>query len=125
MTSGHPNPETPRRYPAISGPIDDARLLETAVMLAAAARSPGDTTAITYELRVGTSICERTLRASRRTIAQARFGANGTSMSRTLDGRWVNTIVLIKPKRSAMRTATRYENADRVPVQKNIVPATA
>ena len=35
------------------------------------------------------------------------FGANGTSISSTFDGRWVNTIVLISPIRAAIGTATR------------------
>ena len=47
ITSGQPKLETPSRYPASSGLTADARLRGTDVMLAAAARSPGATTAIT------------------------------------------------------------------------------
>ena len=39
--------------------------------------------------------------------AQGRFGINGTSINRTFDGRWVNTIVLIRPKRRASQTAAK------------------
>src|SRR5215469_1544470 len=107
MSSGHPNAESVRRYPEIIEPAAQANGLGAAVMLAAAGRSSGRTTAMTYELLVGTSICDRALRASSRPIAVARFGANGTSISSTFDGRWVNTIVLISPMRSAIGTATR------------------
>src|SRR5437773_7671296 len=109
----------------MSGLTAEAKLRGTEVMLAAAARSTGTTTAITYELRVGTSICDRALRASKSAITDARLGANGTSKRRMLDGRCVNTIVLTSPIRLAMRVATRYENAENTPVQKKIVPATA
>ena len=66
-------------------------------MLAAAARSGGDTTAITYELRVGTSICESALRTRSSTMTQDRSGIIGMSTRSTLDGRCVNTMVLISP----------------------------
>ena len=94
-------------------------------MLAAAARSAGVTTAITYELRVGTSICERALRASSNAMTQPRLEANGTIRRSTLEGKCVNTIVLTRPMRRAIRAAIRYENAESTPVQKKIVAATA
>lgn len=56
--SGHPNEERPSIQPARTGLAAAARLRGTEVMLAAAGRSAGVTMAITYELRVGTSICE-------------------------------------------------------------------
>src|SRR5437868_10671492 len=105
--SGHPKLESPSIYPAISGLTADARLRGTDVTLAAAARSAGATTAITYELRVGTSICDSALRASNSATAHERLDANGTSSSRTLDGKCVNTIVLTRPNRFAMRVAAR------------------
>src|SRR5437870_10559496 len=101
MRSGQPKLDSVSRYPEISDPAAQAKVFGTAVTLAAAGRSSGATTAITYELRVGTSICDNALRASRSAIATGRFGANGTSASSTFDGRWVNTIVLIRPMRSA------------------------
>src|SRR5713226_8519405 len=58
-------------------------------------------------------------------MANGSVGMNGTSSSSTLDGRWVNTMGLIRPNRRARRTATRYEPADSTPVQKKIVPAVA
>ena len=50
---------------------------------------------------------------------------NGINIRHRFAGRWVNTIVFTSPKRSAMRTATRYENAVRTPVQKNTVLVSA
>src|SRR6266852_4326731 len=99
MISGQPKEDNPSRNPDNKGLAAVARLRGTVVTLAAAARSAGGTTAMTYELRVGTSICERALRASSSTIANGRFGMNGTSSSSTLDGRWVKTIVFTRPKR--------------------------
>src|SRR5712691_8486927 len=125
MTSGQPKLDRPSRYPDSSGLIPVARLRGTAVTLAAAGRSPGGTTAMTYELRVGTSICERALRASNSTIAGGRVGMNGTRASSTFDGRWVNTMVLTRPMRWARRAATRYEMDEHTPVQKKMVPAVA
>src|SRR5439155_10880790 len=109
----------------MSGLTAEARLRGTDVMLAAAARSLGATTAITYELRVGTSIWDNALRARRSAIAKPSDGANGIRISRTLDGKCVKTMVLTRPNRSAMRVATKYESAEKTPVQKKIVPATA
>ena len=106
-TSGHPNVDRDRRYPARNGLAADARLRGTAVMLAGAGRSPGVTMAMTYELRVGTSICESRLRTHRSAITAARWSANGTATRHKLAGRCVNTIVFTRPMRFAMRTATR------------------
>ncbi len=50
---------------------------------------------------------------------------NAARTSKPLAGRWVKTIVRTSPIRSAMRTATRAENADSTPAQKNTVPLTA
>ena len=91
----------------MSGLTAEARLRGTDVMPAAAARSAGETTAITYELRVGTSICDSALRRRSNATTHPRSDANGTMSSSTLDGRCVNTIVLTRPIRCAMRAATR------------------
>ena len=64
MTKGNPGDKVVMRTPASAGLIADARLRGTAVTLAAAVRSPGATTAITYEVRVGTSICDSAERTS-------------------------------------------------------------
>src|SRR5215471_21228158 len=109
----------------MNGLAAEARLRGTDVMLAAAGRSVTGTIAITYELRVGTSICDSAARAKSSAIAQARSGMNGTRIRQRLEGKWVKTIVLTSPKRPAMRTATRYEIAVRIPVQKKIAPAAA
>src|SRR5262245_27917866 len=122
ITSGHPKVDSPSRKPEIRGLSDAAKLRGTAVTLAAAGRSSGVTTAITYELRVGTSICESALRKSRSAIANGNVGMKGVSIKKIFEGRWVNTAVLISPIWSAIRAATRAENAESTPVQKKIVP---
>src|SRR5512134_2524225 len=98
--------------PPSVGPRAEARLRDTAVTLAAAGRSAGVTTAITYDDRVGTSICDNRLRTSSNPTARPRSSTNGTIIRQTLAGRWVNTMVLIGPIRLAMRAAIRYEIAD-------------
>ena len=50
-------------------PAAQANVLGTAVILAAAGRSSGLTTAMTYDALVGTSICDSALRASNRAMA--------------------------------------------------------
>ena len=120
MSNGQPKVERVSRYPARIGLTAVARLRGTAVMLAAAGRSSGVTTAITYEVRVGTSICDSALRASSKPIAVARFGANGTRIRKMFDGRWVKTIVLIRPIRSEIGTATRKDRAEHTLLQNRI-----
>ena len=102
-----------------------ARLLGTAVKLAAALRSAGVTTAITYAVRVGTSICDKALRTSSKASAIGRLGANAASTRHTLAGRWVKTMVLSKPMRRATIGAARREPALSNPAQKKNAPACA
>src|SRR6185295_9755525 len=78
---------------------------------AAAERSSGSTTAMTYDWRVGTSIWLRLNRSRSTAIARGRFGISGTRISRTLDGRWVKTIVLMSPNLAAIRAADREDTA--------------
>ena len=92
---------------------------------AAAERSSGSTTASTYDWRVGTSIWLRTKRASRTATASGSVGISGTRMSSTLDGRWVNTIVLMRPNRAAMRAADSDDTAASRFAAKKISPRTA
>src|SRR5258705_2890937 len=94
-----------------TGEIEAPVVRAIPVTPAAADRSPGSTTAITYDWRVGTSIWLRLKRRSRTAIASARFGMSGTRISRMFDGRWVQTIVLISPNRAANRDADREETA--------------
>src|ERR671916_2584622 len=117
MTSGQPKAEREKSQPERRGARAAARLLGTAVTLAAAGRSAGETTAITYELRTGTSICDKALRSSSSATAHSTFGMNGVSMSKTLAGRWVKTAVSRSPIRRAIGTATRAEKADSSPAQ--------
>ena len=106
-TSGQPKPEAASIAPASAGLAAAARLRGTDVTLAAAGRSSGATTAMTYEVRVGTSIWESALRTSNSAIASGRFGAKGTSARHRLAGRCVNTIVLMSPIRSAIQAAAK------------------
>ena len=63
--------EWPSIHPAAIGGSAAARLRGTLVTLAAAGRSSGVTTAITYEVRAGTSICDSAARHSRHATASA------------------------------------------------------
>src|SRR5512146_401345 len=109
--------------PVRDGLIAEARLRGTAVKLAAAGRSAGVTTDITYALRAGTSICESALRASRSARARCRLDANAAAMRQRLAGMCVNTMVLISPNRLATAGAASCEAALNSPVQKKNAPA--
>ncbi len=97
----------------------------TPVTPAAADRSSGSTTAITYDWRVGTSIWLRLYRSSRTRIASGSVGMIGTRISSTFDGRWVNTIVLMRPNRAAIRAADKDDTAASRFAPKKIAPRTA
>src|SRR5262245_2028975 len=58
MSNGQARRDAANKAPANAGLAAAARLRGTDVKLAAAARSISVTTAMTYEERVGTSICE-------------------------------------------------------------------
>src|SRR5512135_1660415 len=92
---------TPVRDGASAAPTDRAIL----VTPEAAERSSGATTAIVYDCRVGTSIWEMLNRRSNRVIASGSVGISGTSISSTLEGTCVKTIVLIRPILRASHTA--------------------
>src|SRR6516225_5784347 len=63
ISSGQPKVESVKSQPEIIEPAAQAKVFGTAVILAAAGRSGGVTTAITYEVLVGTSICDSALRS--------------------------------------------------------------
>src|SRR5260370_42425013 len=90
ITSGSPENGFVISAPANAGLNADARLRGTAVNPAAAARSGGVTTAITYEVRVGTSICDSMDRTSSRPSVIARLGEKAARVKPMLDGMWVN-----------------------------------
>src|SRR5690348_2546732 len=104
--SGQPVKGSVRSTPAIAGLIEEARVRGTAVTLAAAVRSGGVTTAMMYEVRVGTSICDSAARISSRASVSQRYGENAAMISRMFDGMCVNTIVLMRPMRLASQAAT-------------------
>src|SRR6185295_6009128 len=93
------------------GEIDAPVVRAMPVTPAAADRSPGSTTAMTYDWRVGTSIWLRLKRRSRTAIASPRFGMSGTRIRSRFDGRWVKTIVFTSPKRAANRDAESDDTA--------------
>src|ERR1700720_4317549 len=107
ISRGQPKPDSVNRYPEMIDPVAQAKVLGNEVTLAAAGRSSGLTTAMTYDARVGTSICDSALPAINNPTAVIRSGANGMSIRNTLDGKCVKTIVLISPIRSAIGTAMR------------------
>ena len=92
---------------------------------AAAERSSGSTTAMTYDWRVGTSIWLRLNRSSRTATASGSVGMSGTRISSTFDGRWVKTIVLMSPIRAAIRAADSDETAASRLAPKKIAPSVA
>src|ERR1700730_13887959 len=105
-TRGSPVKEVVSSAPAKAGLSDDARLRGTAVTLAAAGLSGGVTTAITYEVRVGTSICESAERISSRPSTTRRCVEKAARIRQRLEGMCVKTIVFTRPKRFASRAAT-------------------
>jgi hypothetical protein len=124
-TSGQPKADSPSIHPASDGPAAEARLRGTVVMLAAAGRSSGSTIAITYELRVGTSICDRKLRTRKSATTTAKLSTKGIAARHRFAGMCVNTIVFTSPIRSAMRTAMRNETAESTLVAKKSAPTSA
>ena len=83
----------------------------TPVTPAAAERSSGSTTAMTYDWRVGTSIWLSVKRNSRTATASGSVGMSGTRISSRFDGMWVKTIVLMSPNRAAIRAADSDDTA--------------
>ena len=61
----------------------------------------------------------------RNSNASSRVGISGTRIRKMFDGRWVNTIVLTRPKRRASPAAASCENAPRMPAQRKIVAVAA
>ena len=109
--------------PPSDGLSAEARLRGTAVKLAAAGRSSGVTTDMTYALRAGTSICESALRTKRSASATGKVGANAAAMRHRFAGRWVKTMVLIRPMRCASGAAASCDIAVSSPAQKKKAPA--
>ena len=89
---------------------------------AAAVRSRGVTTVITSAWRVGTSIWESVVRASRSPAADANPGAKAIAASSTLLGRWVPTMVAISPNLRASLGASPTETACTTATPKNSQP---
>src|SRR5579872_5986323 len=114
-----------RQYPASVGEIAAPTERATVVIPEAAERSSGCTTAIVYDCRVGTSICEMQKRTSRTATASVTFGIKGTRISSTFDGRCVKTIVLISPNRFARLDAPIAEAAASRLATKNMLPSSA
>src|SRR3989442_4433097 len=109
----------PAKTAAMAAPVVRA----TPVMPAAADRSSGRTTAMMYDCLVGTSIWLMLKRASNTRMASGRVGISGTRMSRRLEGRCVNTMVLTRPKRAASRDASSAETPANRFAQKKMMPS--
>src|SRR5262249_34568081 len=114
-----------KNAPVTTGAQALARVRATAVTPAAAERSSGSTTAMVYDWRVGTSICDRLNRSNNTVIARGRFGMSGTSMRKTFEGRWVKTMVLSRPKRVAHRAAAKAERPAKSEAPKKMLPSMA
>src|SRR5687767_9889433 len=95
------------------------------VIPAVAVRSSASTTAIMYDLRVGTSICDTLMRNKNSATASSPLGASGTRINTTLDGRWVNTIVFNSPKRFASGAVARNDSPATTLTQKNTTASTS
>src|SRR5437867_2333743 len=111
--------------PAIAGEMALVVVRATLVIPAVAVRSSGSTTAIVYDCRVGTSICEMLIRARKNATASRDVGASGTSISSRFDGRCENTIVFSRPKRSANQPAASSDAPERMPTQKKMTARSA
>src|SRR5262245_11000229 len=111
--------------PAISGPMGRTVYREALVTAAAAVRSLGVTTVMTSAWRVGTSICDRVVRASSSSAANGNVGAKATAASSRLLGRWVPTMVATRPNRRASSGARPTETACTTETAKNSQPSAA
>ena len=78
-----------------------------------------------YDCRVGTSICEIENRTRSTATARVAVGISGTSSRSTFEGRWVKTIVLIKPNRRASAAAPSADAAASRLATKKMLPSTA
>src|SRR5438477_4621334 len=76
-----------RQRPARNGEIADPIERATPVTPEAAERSSGRTTAMVYDCRVGTSICEILKRTKRTRMASDSDGISGTRRRRMFDGK--------------------------------------
>ena len=74
---------------------------------------------------MGTSIWLIENRARRTATASGSVGMNGTRISRTFEGRCVNTIVSMRPIRAAIRPATSAETPARRLAAKRTAPISA
>jgi hypothetical protein len=111
-----------KKMPVNDGDIAAPTEREILVTPDAAERSSGDTTAIVYDWRVGTSICEMLNRSSNTATANGSVGMSGTRISNTFDGMCVKTIVLIKPILLASLTASKAEIPANIFAPKKIEP---
>jgi hypothetical protein len=98
--------------PAADGFTAAARLRGTAVKLASAVRSAGATTTVTYEVRVGTSICRSAVRIRSCPSVPSEICLSTGAIRQRLDGLYVKTAVLIDPIRSTSQAANGRDPAD-------------
>src|SRR5438270_9936105 len=113
------------KQPAKSGARAAPVVRATPVMPAVADRSSGRTRAIVYDCRVGTSIWLILNRRKSTRTAEESVGISGTRIRRIFDGRWVNTIVLMRPNREASQDAQNALRPARILAPKKISPSVA
>jgi hypothetical protein len=89
------------RKPLSTGENALAIVRAVLVMPAVTVCSSGSTTAMLYDLRDGTSICDMVARKKRHSTASHGVGISGTSTNNTLDGACMYTVVLSNPMRAA------------------------
>jgi hypothetical protein len=75
---------------------------------------------ITYQLRAGTSICDRAAGANRHATANGALGMNAASTRKPFAGMWVKTTLRTSPIRRATPTASSGDRAESKPAQKKI-----
>jgi hypothetical protein len=75
--------------------------------------------------RVGTSICDRRCRASRKATDIHATGDSATQIRSTLEIRCEKTMVLTRPSRGATRAARMSERPERICTPKKIQPSSA
>src|SRR5512139_3619268 len=108
------------RYSEMLGGGAAAMLRETLVMLLAAFRSSVGIMAVTYDCRVGTSICDKVCLSSRKATDVSNVGARPTAISNMFDGMCVKTMVFSRPILLARGPAKRKEAAVTIWVTKTM-----
>ena len=87
----------PARMPVMKGPITLARVRSMEVIPMMAVRSSGRTTAAMNAVRGAWSMLFKPVRMKNSIIVKNRLVGAGKNRTAVLEGRWVKTMVLIRP----------------------------